>query len=47
MSHSASEPTLGVTGKEVTRRRILDAATDVFSEKGYHGSAVDLSLIHI
>mgnify|MGYP001170329896 FL=1 len=41
MSYRASESTLGVKGKEVTRRRILDAATDVFSEKGYHGSAVD------
>ena len=30
-----------VTGKNVTRRRILDAATAVFSEKGYHGTAVD------
>ena len=28
-------------GKESTRQRILDAATDVFSEKGYHGAAVD------
>lgn len=28
-------------GKESTRRRILDAATEVFSEKGYHGAAVD------
>ena len=28
-------------GKEATRLRILDAATEVFSEKGYHGSAVD------
>ena len=28
-------------GKEATRLRILDAATDVFSEKGYHGAAVD------
>ena len=28
-------------GKEATRQRILDAATEVFSEKGYHGSAVD------
>ena len=28
-------------GKETTRRRILDAAEEVFSEKGYHGSAVD------
>ena len=29
------------TGKNATRRRILDAATAVFSEKGYHGAAVD------
>ena len=28
-------------GKEATRQRILDAATEVFSEKGYHGAAVD------
>lgn len=28
-------------GKESTRQRILDAATEVFSEKGYHGAAVD------
>lgn len=28
-------------GKEFTRQRILDAATEVFSEKGYHGAAVD------
>ncbi|MFH1560427.1 MAG: TetR/AcrR family transcriptional regulator [Chloroflexota bacterium] len=28
-------------GKESTRQRILDAATEVFSEKGYHGTAVD------
>ena len=28
-------------GKEATRQRILDAAEEVFSEKGYHGSAVD------
>ena len=28
-------------GKESTRQRILDAATDVFFEKGYHGAAVD------
>ena len=27
--------------KEITRQRILDAATEVFSEKGYHGAAVD------
>ena len=28
-------------GKGATRQRILDAATEVFSEKGYHGTAVD------
>ena len=28
-------------GRESTRQRILDAATEVFSEKGYHGAAVD------
>ena len=28
-------------GKEATRQRILDAAEEVFSEKGYHGAAVD------
>ncbi|MBF8266689.1 MAG: TetR family transcriptional regulator [Dehalococcoidia bacterium] len=28
-------------GKEATRQRILDAAAEVFSEKGYHGAAVD------
>ena len=27
--------------KELTRQRIMDAATEVFSEKGYHGAAVD------
>jgi len=27
--------------REATRQRILDAATEVFSEKGYHGAAVD------
>ena len=28
-------------GKEYTRQRILNAATEIFSEKGYHGTAVD------
>ena len=28
-------------GKGATRQRILEAATEVFSEKGYHGAAVD------
>ena len=28
-------------GKEHTRQRILNAATEIFSEKGYHGTAVD------
>ena len=28
-------------GKQPTRLRILDAAEEVFSEKGYHGAAVD------
>lgn len=27
--------------REATRQRILDAAMEVFSEKGYHGAAVD------
>jgi len=32
---------LGVDSKENTRQRILNAATENFSEKGYHGAAVD------
>ncbi len=28
-------------GKEATRKRILDAASEVFAEKGYHDAAVD------
>ena len=28
-------------GKEYTRQRILNAAIEIFSEKGYHGTAVD------
>lgn len=28
-------------GKEITRQRILDAATEVFAEKGYHGAGVE------
>lgn len=31
----------GERGPEATRRRILDAAAEVFAEKGYHDTAVD------
>lgn len=30
-----------IRDKDATRRRILDAAEEVFAEKGYHGTAVD------
>ena len=36
---AADEPS--TRGPEATRRRILDAAIDVFAEKGYHDTAVD------
>ena len=36
---SKEQPVL--EGKEATRKRILDAASEVFSEKGYHDAAVD------
>ena len=36
---SKEQPVL--EGKEATRQRILDAASEVFSEKGYHDAAVD------
>jgi AcrR family transcriptional regulator len=31
----------GVRDKDATRQRILDAAEEVFAEKGYHGAVVD------
>ncbi len=37
--HDDHEP--GERGPEATRRRILDAATEVFAAKGYHDTAVD------
>lgn len=36
-SHSRAMP----RDKDATRQRILDAAEEVFAEKGYHGAAVD------
>ncbi|TAK36132.1 MAG: TetR/AcrR family transcriptional regulator [Chloroflexota bacterium] len=36
---AAHEP--GTRGPEATRRRILEAAIEVFAEKGYHETAVD------
>src|SRR5579864_1179228 len=33
--------TARVRNKEATRERLLDAAEDVFAEKGYHGAVVE------
>ncbi|MBI4328366.1 MAG: TetR/AcrR family transcriptional regulator [Chloroflexi bacterium] len=41
MARSVHVVTAPAQGKEATRERILDAATEVFAEKGYHGAAVD------
>ena len=41
MADRGTHPQTTSEGKESTRQRILDAATEVFSEKGYHGAAVD------
>jgi TetR/AcrR family transcriptional regulator, fatty acid metabolism regulator protein len=35
------EQTFHPRGKEATRQRLLDAAEQVFADKGYHGAAVD------
>jgi TetR/AcrR family fatty acid metabolism transcriptional regulator len=32
---------IGTRGKDATRQRILDAAEEVFAEKGYHGTVVE------
>ncbi len=41
----AKQATASITGatrdKEATRQRLLDAAEDVFAEKGYHGAVVE------
>jgi TetR/AcrR family transcriptional regulator, fatty acid metabolism regulator protein len=36
-SHTRTQP----RDKDATRQRILDAAEEIFAEKGYHGTAVD------
>jgi AcrR family transcriptional regulator len=41
----ASEPRPRVRDKEATRERLLEAAEQVFAEKGYHGAVVD-DIIH-
>lgn len=39
-AHQSNEH-IGVRDKDATRQRILDAAEEVFAEKGYHGAVVD------
>ena len=34
-----------IRDKEATRQRILEAAEEVFAEKGYHGAVVD-DIVH-
>jgi TetR/AcrR family fatty acid metabolism transcriptional regulator len=40
-SRSQSEPRTVTRDKDATRQRLLDAAEQVFAEKGYHGAVVD------
>lgn len=38
---TGQEPERAARDKDATRQRILDAAEEVFAEKGYHGAVVD------
>ena len=38
---SADDAPIATRDKEATRQRLLDAAEEVFAEKGYHGAVVD------
>ena len=40
-SRPRGRPPIGQSSPDGTRRRILDAALEVFGQRGYHGSAVD------
>jgi AcrR family transcriptional regulator len=40
-SHGQQEGAVATRDKEATRQRLLDAAEEVFAEKGYHGAVVE------
>src|SRR6476661_5579015 len=41
MSGSKTRPSLREEQKELTRRRLVDAAEAIFARSGYHGSSVE------
>jgi AcrR family transcriptional regulator len=45
-SHTRAAGHPAVRDKDATRKRLLDAAEEVFAEKGYHGTVVD-DIIHV